>query len=255
MKRRMITLGLCALFTAGVLLTPPRTTSAVPFADGPSASGQGTGLFGADESRASNTRPAYSLTDLFSAGRVSTTLTDAPSVSSPATPEPAAESCAPRQVCMFMGCWYDLLNNSEFEGSSCATKWVFPSGYTPSSSTICSSFPYYTSSKVVVLPNASGFYQDFFVPEDVSGPLEIALQVATVGTPGPSDALILELREGGRLNELRFVPTNSGSLSCPRVDIAFANIHAGKTLRLRVRSAISTPGVQYHIEWIQIFGS
>jgi hypothetical protein len=115
--------------------------------------------------------------------------------------------------------------------------------------------PYPVYSKVVVLPSASGFYQDFFVPEDVSSPLEIAVLFATVGTPGLSDKIVLQLREGGVLKEQRAINTASGPFSCRRVDITFANSHAGETLRLRVQSAISTPGVQYHIEWIQIFGA
>lgn len=257
MKNRTIISGLCALFAAGVLLTSGLTTSAMPVESGPSASGHRTGLLGAGAADELYRRPAFDITTLLRTERVSTPFAAfAPAVTSPAIPRPAAyQSCAPVWHYLFAGGWYDLLDNEGFEGSPCTPNWVFPGSYTPSSSTICNSMPYPVYSKVVVLPDASGFYQDFFVPEDVSSPLEIAVLFATVGTPGSSDKIILQLRESGTLKEQRAINTASGPFSCRRVDITFANNHAGESLRLRVQSAISTPGVQYHIEWIQIFGT
>lgn len=177
---------------------------------------------------------------------------------SPLTPAlapraPAQSSCAPQSYCLFMGCWYELLNNGGFEeDASCQPNWVFPAGSAPSSSTICNSMPYPVYSKVVVLPAASGLYQNFGVPEDVSRPLQLAIHFAAVGTPGSSDRIIIELRESGVLLERRTISPYSGPLYCHREDYSFSNSYAGRYLTLRVRSVIYTPGVEFHIDGIQV---
>ncbi|HYG79868.1 MAG TPA: hypothetical protein VD861_05745 [Pyrinomonadaceae bacterium] len=162
---------------------------------------------------------------------------------------PAQSACAPYRYCLFAGCWYELLNNSTFDEPGCSPDWVFPAGYNPPSTTLCNNMPYPVYSKAVVLPTASGFYQDFYVPADAFKPLEASIQFITLRTPtSPSDRIILELRENGVLLEQKTISTYLGPFDCHQENFTFSQSYAGRNLRLRVRSVHVTPGVQYYVD-------
>ncbi|HBL26491.1 MAG TPA: hypothetical protein DD490_06620 [Acidobacteria bacterium] len=165
------------------------------------------------------------------------------------TPPVAAQSsCAPVSYCLFAGCWYELLNNSNFSGTQATcTNW---NGVGLTTSSQC-----YNSAAAVLSPSSGTFTQNFYVPADSVGSLDIALEFATIGTPTSlSDKIVLELYEGTTLRKRIIIYTLNSATSCHREDYSFGtNTFAGKNLQLRVRGIYLTPGVSYHINWMQIF--
>lgn len=244
MKRRIIAFGLFTLFLAGLSLTQTRTGSAKSFSSGPLAAERGCAG-----------SPVYGVADLIGAESVSTPLTAyVPATSPPAVLSPAAvESCAPILYCLFAGCWYELLDNTGFdEPSSCAPNWIFPAGYVTPSSSICNTNPFVTTfSKVAVLPYASGFNQSFSVPFE-DGTLNVSLIFATVGTPTFNDRIVVELLEGSLVRRRVSIRTDLGPFDCHREDYTLIGDYKGKNLKLRVRSQIVTPGVEYHIDSVNL---
>lgn len=184
-----------------------------------------------------------------------TNASPATSASAAATRTPA-QSCAPHLYCLFAGCWYELLDNDTFDDASCSPDWVFPAGYTLTSSTVCNGMPYPVYSNVAVLPTASGFYQDFSVPADVdtSRPLAVSITWANAGRipTSSSDRIVLELRENGLLVEQRSISTYLGPFDCHREDLTFSNSYVGRNLRLRVRSVHVTPLTRYYIDSLSV---
>lgn len=274
MKSRIIALALFTLFTAGGSLTQAQS-----FSSGPSTSTPETMPSAAVENDRSpfysggcanpsletaNTPlglrrmgSVYGIADLIGPDLISTPLTAYISTASPpAMPPPAAavQSCAPIEYCLFAGCYYELLNNSHFdEPGSCSPDWIFPTGYVVPSSSICNTNPFVTTfSKVAVLPYASGFSQRFVVPAE-PGNLSVALIFATVGTPTFNDRLVVEVMEGTLVRRSIRIRTDLGPFECHREDHALIGDYAGKNLKLRVRSQIVTPGVEYHIDSITLF--
>jgi hypothetical protein len=158
-------------------------------------------------------------------------------------------TCAPISYCFFSGCWYEVLNNSEFSGvyATC-TNW---SNTSVSTSSEC------FNSKVTTLTSTSGaFTQNFSVPSDALGTLDIALEFATLGTPGSSlDKIVLELYEGTTLRSTLYIPTQGIPTSCHREDRSFGTGYAGKNLQIRVRANFATLGVSYKVNDVVIFAN
>jgi hypothetical protein len=161
-------------------------------------------------------------------------------------PPSAAQSCTPRFQCAGARCWYIMLNNSSFDAP--------PPG--------CSDWagsPYVTSSacfnsKAAVLTGSNSFSQDFSVPSTAEGELEIALEFATFGSPTWWDRIVVELRDpAGNLLEQKRIRTDLGPFYCRRVDDLFFGNYSNSNLRLIVRSDIYTAGVQYQVNWVQLF--
>jgi len=165
----------------------------------------------------------------------------------PASARPADAACAPVPYCLFAGCWYNLLNNEGFSGTTCTPDW---SGASITTSNLCS------NSAAAVLSQSTGtFTQNFYVPTDVVGTLDISLEFATIGTPAsPYDRILLELYEGTSLRKRIVVYTEDSVTYCHREDFSFGtNTYAGKTLQLRVRGVYTTPGVSYHVNTVQVY--
>lgn len=168
--------------------------------------------------------------------------------------------CNPTYRFIFPYAYYELLNDSGFEGENqgCVNKWVFPAGYQTISSSTCNPMPVIPRfSKIAVLPYASGFYQKFSVPEEVDL-LDVSIIFAIVGNPTSNDRIVLELREGNSLKAAIRIRTDLGRYECHREDFTFSGSLVGghfgdKNLKLRVTSAIVTPGVEFHIDSVQIF--
>lgn len=278
MKTRIIGLVLFTVFTAGV--SPSEAKS---FSSGPSATGRETILPASVEptsvdrgllpsyagacanpsletadtmSRFPRMSSGYGITDLMGANGVSMPVKAYIDAAHPTvSPAPAAvQSCAPFQTCLFTGCYYQLLNDTGFDQpSSCTPNWIFPAGYVLPSSSICNSNPFIpTFSKVAVLPYASGFSQSFSVPAE-PGTLGVALIFATVGTPTFNDRLVVDVMEGTIIRRSITIRTDLGPFRCHREDHTLLGEYAGKNLKLRVRSQIVTPGVEYHIDSIFLF--
>ena len=162
---------------------------------------------------------------------------------------PSHNVCSPVYKCLFGSCWYDLLNNSEFNGTPAAcTNW---SGASVAAASQC-----WNSNSASLTSGAGGFTQNFTVPADADT-LEVALEFATVGgTPSSaSDQIILDLYENGFLIDSITINTQNSSTSCHREDHSFGSGFAGKSLQLRVRAQFFTSGISYRINWIQIFGT
>lgn len=172
---------------------------------------------------------------------------------------PSPPSCAPRLQFFSTFVWYEVLNNTNFNDWSCNPNWFFPVGYFLPRSTICNTNPLGDVAKeIAVLPYASGFSQNFFVPNDATGQFDISLMFAIVGTPTANDRIILELREGSLVRSKITIRTDGLQTSCRRRDYTFpSNLvggsFAGRNLRLRVTSQIVTPGVEFHINSISTF--
>jgi hypothetical protein len=163
---------------------------------------------------------------------------------------PSHNQCAPILYCLFAGCWYELLNNPDFSGTpaSC-TNWV---GASVTSSADC-----WNSNAAVLSSGSSVFTQNFTVPADSAGTLEIGLEFATLGgTPAStSDRILLELYEGTLLRKRVTIYTMNSPTYCHREDFSYGTTSfAGKNLQLRVRALFGTPGISYRINWVQIFG-
>lgn len=95
---------------------------------------------------------------------------------------PAQSTCAPYYRCFssssYTECWYELLNG--WNNTSCTPKWVFQNGYQPVVGNPCT-LGYPSSASLVVVPNAGTFYQDFSVPSDATGPLDVTVRFQTHG--------------------------------------------------------------------------
>jgi hypothetical protein len=157
---------------------------------------------------------------------------------------PTHTTCAPIWYGLSGVYWYELLNNEEFSGTaSNCTDWIYGSSIITSSACF--------NSKAARLVAGSGtFRQPVTVPADSQGLLEVDFEVATLGAPTSSDRIYLELWEAGVLRERLTVSTNP--LYCRRLAATFANRYPGRNLEFRFRSVIVTPGVEYHMNWIQL---
>jgi hypothetical protein len=163
---------------------------------------------------------------------------------------PASAQCSPRQYCMFAGCWYQLLNDEDFNGSTCTPGWVGPNVI---NSSLCTDSIYGTQHKVAELTATnSSFTQHFTVPND-PGTLDVALNFATTGTPSWWDRIIVEIWEAGVLKETISVRTDQGPFYCHREDFSFTGNYQNKSLDIRVRAQIVTSGVSYHIDSVVLF--
>ncbi len=156
-------------------------------------------------------------------------------------------TCAPVLYCLSSTCWYELLNNDEFNGTyTGCTDWV---GASISSSTEC-----FNDNVATLSVSTSSFTQNFSVPSDISGTAEFALEFAILGTPTSSgDAIWLEIYEGTLLRKRVIIPTKNVTASCHREDhsVDLTGLE-GKSLKLKVKGAFLTSGVSYKINWIQL---
>lgn len=266
MKSKIIALAMFTIFTAGLSLTYTPTGSAESFSSGPSAAERetimpGAGCSGSLSPETANTpsgflrmSSTYDNTDLFGTDRGMSLTAYLPAVSSRNIPSPAAAPpCFPTLYCLFAGCYYQMLNNTSFDDPSCNPNWIFPPGYVTPSSSICNTNPFVTTfSKVAVLPYASGFNQSFTVPDE-DGSLSVAVVFATVGTPTIDDRILVELMEGTIVRRRVSIRTDLGPFNCHREDYSFLGDHKGKNMKLRVRSQIVTPGVEYYIDSVNLF--
>jgi hypothetical protein len=168
-----------------------------------------------------------------------------------ASTQSARATCAPIYQCVSPGCWYILLNNSSFTGDTCSPNWV---GASVANSTVCTDFfgrPY--SAAYLNSANTS-FSQHFTVPNTTSQfGFSVSLMFGTVGSPSWWDRIIIELWEGGVIKETISVRTDLGPFYCHREDYYFTGSYAGKSLDLRVRASIVTPGVEYQLDSVQLF--
>jgi hypothetical protein len=105
------------------------------------------------------------------------------------------------------------------------------------------------STSLVVFPTTGTFYQDFFVPYDATGALELDVRYQTLGGGTWWDRVIVELWEGNtRLGISRFPSANN----CEGGSYSFFGNYAGKNLRLEVWGSIVTPGVVHRIQKISV---
>lgn len=163
---------------------------------------------------------------------------------------PVQSSCAPKYRCFsssYTVCWYELLNTEW--NTSCPSKWVFPNGYQPIVGNPCTVDPLVRSTALVVVPNAGTFYQDFFVPYDATGSLEVKVTFQTHGNGTWWDRIHVELWEGNTQLGINRFPSK---LNCGVGSYTFSGNYAGKNLRLKVMGSIVTPGVVHRIENIRI---
>lgn len=162
---------------------------------------------------------------------------------------PAQSSCAPHYDCFgfYPVCWYELLN-SEWD-TSCSPGWVFPNGYQPVVGDPCVGDATPGSTSLVVLPDAGTFYQDFSVPSDATGSLDVEVWFQTRGGGTHWDRIYVELYEGNTRRGLYRFPSSN---NCAGDSYTFSGNYAGKNLRLKVTGSIVTPGVEHHVERIRI---
>jgi hypothetical protein len=159
---------------------------------------------------------------------------------------PSHSTCAPVEYLQFGG-FYELLNDPQFIGthSSC-TPW--------SSASVTTSAACSNNKVAVVTPGGGYFSQNFTVPADSTGELDLRVIYADIGTPASTgDRIVFELYEGSTLRGWTSVYT-IGASPCHSVDKGFGSTdYSGKNLQLRVWAPFVTPGVSYHIDMIQIF--
>jgi hypothetical protein len=162
----------------------------------------------------------------------------------------AAHACAPSSACAGGICWYYLLNDDSFTGSTCTPGWV---GASVINSNLCTDF-WGTQYKVAQLTSSNPSITQSFTVPNTPGSIDVSLMFATAGTPTSSDRIYIELWEAGVLKETINVRTDLGPFYCHREDYSFiGSSYAGKTLDLRVRASIVTSGVSYHLDWITLF--
>jgi hypothetical protein len=105
------------------------------------------------------------------------------------------------------------------------------------------------STSLVVLPDAGTFYQNFSVPSDATGSLEVDVWYQTLGGGTHWDRIYVELWEGNTRRGLYRFPS---SPNCAGGSYTFSGNYAGKNLRLKVTGSIVTPGVSHRIERINV---
>lgn len=175
------------------------------------------------------------------------------STSAAASLAPGQSLCAPQLRCCcssFEECWYDLLNNESFGGTSCTPNWVFQNGYQPSFGRVCTTDALPRDAYFVVFPNAGQFYQNFSVPSGLTKPLRVTVRFQAVGGATWWDRIILQLYEGNTQLWITRIPAYS--IHCEKEVFTLLSSYAGKNLRLVVSPSISTPGAGFHINSIQI---
>lgn len=156
-------------------------------------------------------------------------------------------TCAPVSYCAAFSCWYELLNNPNFSGTyATCTNWVNAS---VSASSAC------FNSNVATLTSTSGaFTQNFSVPSDAVGTLDLYIEFATLGTPASYlDKLVFELYEGATLRKTVAIGTQGINTSCHGevLTLSLTN-YAGRNLQLRVSAVVATAGVSYKINDVQL---
>jgi hypothetical protein len=85
------------------------------------------------------------------------------------------------------------------------------------------------------------------------GTLSASLIFAIVGSPTFNDGILVEVLEGSLVRRRVSIRTDQGRFDCHREDHTLLGDYKGKNLKLRVRSSIVTPGVEYHIDSVQLF--
>jgi hypothetical protein len=157
-------------------------------------------------------------------------------------------TCAPVSYCGLLGCYYELLNNPEFSGTyATCTNWF---NAAISTAAECS------NSKVATVTSTSGaFTQNFSVPSDAVGTLDLGIEFATIGTPASAlDKVVFELYEGTTLRKTIAIATQGIDTSCHREDLTLSlTPYAGRNLQLRVGAVFVTAGVSYKFNWVQLF--
>jgi hypothetical protein len=158
---------------------------------------------------------------------------------------PTHTTCAPISYALSGIGWYELLNNGEFLGTaSNCTDWIYGSSIITSSACF--------NDKAARLTSGSGTFRQPITVTAGLFPLEVDFEFAILGTPTTSDRIYLELWEAGVLRERLLVSTNQGPFNCHRAAKTFAKIYPGRTLEFRFRAVIVTPGVEFHMNYIQI---
>jgi hypothetical protein len=163
---------------------------------------------------------------------------------------PVQASCAPA-LYSFGGSpvvyWYELLNYEW--NTSCTPGWVFQNGYQPITGNPCTIDLIPRSVPLVVFPNAGTFYQDFSVPSDATGPLEVEVWFQTLGGGTHWDRVYVSLWEGNTFRGQYGFPKQT---NCGSGRYTFFGNYAGKNLRLKVSDGIVSPGVTHRIEMVRV---
>jgi hypothetical protein len=162
----------------------------------------------------------------------------------------SASACAPAYACAGPWCWYYLLNDDSFNGSTCTPGWV---GTNVINSNLCTDSIYGTPYKVDLLDTSNSVITQSFSVPNGPGSISVGLMYATSGTPTSSDHIVLELWEAGVLKESITINPSSNPTYCHREDYSFTGSYAGKTIDLRVKAQIATSGLSFHLDWITLF--
>lgn len=165
------------------------------------------------------------------------------------SPAPVQTSCAPALLSFgfFPQYWYELLNYEW--NTSCTPGWVFQNGYQPIVGNACTIDPIPRYTSLVVFPDAGTFSQDFFVPSDATGPLEVEVWFQTLGNGTRWDRVYVSLWEGNILRGSTGLPRQP---NCGPGRYTFFGNYAGKNLRLEVADGIVTSGVTHRIEMVRV---
>lgn len=164
---------------------------------------------------------------------------------------PVQASCAPALYSFGssypVSWWYELLN---YEWNTpCTPGWVFQNNYQPVVGNACTIDPIPRSVPLVVFPGAGTFYQDFSVPSDATGPLEVEVWFQTLGGGTRWDRVYVSLWEGNTFRGEYGFPSQR---NCGPGRYTFFGNYAGKNLRLKVSDGIVSPGVSHRIERVHV---
>lgn len=162
---------------------------------------------------------------------------------------PVQASCAPALLSFgfFPQYWYELLNYEW--NTSCTPAWVFQNNYQPITGNPCTIDIVPRSTALVVFPDAGSVSQNFSVPSDATGPLEVEVWFQTLGTATRWDRLYVNLWEGTTLRGSTGLPKQP---NCGPGQYTFSGNYAGKNLRLEVVDGIITSGVTHRIEMVRV---
>ena len=156
-------------------------------------------------------------------------------------------TCAPISYCLFAGCWYEVLNNPTFNGT-------YPTCTNWSNISVATSSECYNEKATSLTSTSGAFIQNFYVPSDTLGTLDIAIELAILGTPSSSlDKIVVELYEGTTLRKTLDLPTQGMTTYCHREDRSLGTGYAGKNLQIRVGANFATLGVSYKINSVVLF--
>ena len=174
---------------------------------------------------------------------------------------PSAHACAPTHECMGPTCWFSLLKNGDFSGTTCAQDWDLI-GATIQSTWECSMTLSPRQDDYALFATMGGYggsdriEQSFSVPgqnnEWASLELSIGLSTTALGSWWDQMRLLVYDNSTGQTVHSFQVRTDLRTYLCDRLDFDISGPFKGRSLRLEIEGRLFTE-MEYHLISAHVF--